>query len=81
MSLLADADEKFRRGFFYWAGFIQYGFAGVKLDNATLDQICSRLEKLSESNPLEMSVIQREERKPDIGKWVIFLFFKKKKSN
>ena len=46
VSLLADEDMKYKHSFFYWAGFICHGFAGVKLGDALLDTIHNRIESM-----------------------------------
>ena len=37
---------KYKRSFYYWAGFISHGSANVKLDDALLHQIYDRLTSL-----------------------------------
>ena len=53
LSLLKDKDEdmNYKRSFYYWAGIASHGFAGVKLDDALLGQIHSRLRSSSLQGP------------------------------
>ena len=67
VSVLGDKEMKFHRSFYYWAAFISHGFASVKLDDALLNDIHTRLETLkdipngaghdSPSDPLETAML------------------------
>ena len=67
VSLLEDKDMKYQHSFYYWAAFISHGFASVKLDDALLNDIHTRLETLkdipngaghdSPSDPLETAML------------------------
>ena len=63
--LFENKAMRYKDSFYYWAAFIPHGFAGVRLDDALLDQIHSYLtEQLRQSqacNQGECTIEEMEE--------------------